>query len=92
MQTQPLWNKEDFPLLRATSDNHYNKQKQHTEMSQSFEMFAVVLVVSLKLSLGNGDIVEYCSKLFNPEHHVRQALPFLAMPYVSQLPVPSQVV
>lgn len=53
-----------------------------------FVKLTVVLLVSY--SFGSADILEDCSKFFNPQHYLSQ-LPSLSLPYVSSLPIPSQV-
>lgn len=47
----------------------------------------VLLVVA---AFGRADILNDCSKLFNPQRYLAQ-LPSLSLPYVSSLPIPSQV-
>lgn len=53
-------------------------------------MIAKLTIVLLVATSGRGDILDDCSKLFNPQHYLAQ-LPSLSLPYVSSLPIPSQV-
>lgn len=54
-------------------------------------MFVKVITVLLGVTFGKADILDDCSKLFNPQHYLHQ-LPSLNLPYVSALPVPSNVI
>lgn len=51
----------------------------------------VVLLVFAIIAVGHANVFHDCSKQFNPQHYMDQ-LPSLSLPYISSVPIPSQII
>lgn len=51
----------------------------------------VILFVVL-VAIGRADILNDCSKLFNPQHYLKHLSSLSSLPYVSSLPIPSNII